>query len=174
MGRYREKLEKEQLKKISKDIKCIRNSSSNFNVSRTIKEIERYYKNNRFSEDILFYRIDKLETNLLFRDSIFSTFISITIGFIFTLATILENVNIVSSSFWVSVVYPTILTMIMLLFIILLTFDTVKKFSSKDGGRLRYISKKEIEIIINKIEESSKIKTKRNRRNGRYLKHIKN
>lgn len=168
MGRSREKLERRELKKISKDIKHIRNNSTNFNVNRTIREIERYYKNNRFNEEILFYRIDKLETNLLFRDSVFSTFISITIGFIFTLATILENVNIVSNSFLVSVVYPTILTMIALLFIILLIFNIVKTFPSKDGGRLRYISKKEIEIIINKIEESSKIKIKRNRRNDRY------
>lgn len=142
------KKEKTLEEKISKDISIIRDMKYYNSVYNSVRDIEKYYYNNNYREDILLYRINKLETALMFQGELFSHVIGTLLAILFGLnfAVLFSFSDLMS---YLIKVIGTILSFIVIGSIIV---KVVKSNASPEQGRTNYLIKKEIEIITNLIE----------------------
>ena len=140
-------------KRIKRDVNRIREENRGLGINVVIEEIRRYYENSSFSEETLLYRVDKLNTDVLFRESIFSagvsTFIGLLIG-VFTTEKILEGT---SGIIILDIVSKSIVIIIVMALLMAALISITKDYSSKHNGYTTYLNEKEIDIIKEGIDK---------------------
>lgn len=145
---------------IKNDIKEIYREYQKYGVRRVSKEIRCYYEDNRYNEDTLLFRINKLQNYNTISNILFGFPITAILGFLFgILIEKLTEVKTYSYFIAVVIIYLIVGVLFILGLYIFLRINTTIK-----NGRDNYIDKEEIEIIISIIEGSSKRKYRRYRR----------